>query len=101
VLRPLLETCWRVDGAFDEIIIFCEDGLVKPQPEMFTLVLERLGCQPHEAVLIDDRIRNIEEAREFGLHTVLFECKEQMLADLQRLLEFSEPIKSDFHNEMR
>jgi len=86
VLRPMLETSWRVDGAFDEIIISHEVGLIKPMPEMFDLALERLGCQPHEAVLIDDRVRNIDGARGYGMHAVLFENKEQMLADLDKVL---------------
>ena len=89
VLRPMLENRWRVDGAFDEIIISHEVGLIKPMPEMFDLVLGRLGCQPHEAVLIDDRIRNIEGARAHGMHAVLFESKEQMLADLDQVLSRS------------
>jgi putative hydrolase of the HAD superfamily len=89
VLRPMLESRWRVDGAFDEIIISHEVGLIKPMPEMFDLVLERLGCQPQEAVLIDDRVRNIEGARGYGMHAVLFENREQMLADLDKVLSRS------------
>ena len=89
VLRPMLETRWRVDDAFDEIIISHEVGLIKPMPEMFDLALGRLGYRPHEAVLIDDRIRNIEGARAHGMRAVLFESKEQMLADLERVLSRS------------
>lgn len=86
-LRPLLETKWRVDNAFDEIIISCEVKLIKPDPLIFDLTLNRLGVAKEEAVLIDDRIVNIEGAQKYGLHTVHFQTKDQALADLEKLLQ--------------
>lgn len=87
VLRKLLETHWRVDGAFDEIIISWEEKLIKPDPRIFNLTLQRLGVEKEEAVLIDDRIVNIRGAQKFGLHTVYFQTKDQALADLEALLD--------------
>ena len=86
ILRPMLETRWHVEGAFDEIIISWEVKLIKPEPEIFHLTLERLGCQPQEAVFIDDRLGNIQGAQELGLHTVFFSHREQALADLEGIL---------------
>ena len=87
VLRPMLESCWRVDGAFDEIIISWEVKLIKPDPRIFDLTLQRLGVKKDEAVLIDDRIVNIQGAQKYGLHTVHFQTREQALADLEELLD--------------
>lgn len=86
VLRPLLETRWHVDDAFNEIIISWEVKLIKPQPEIFNLALDRLGCQAQEAVFIDDRLRNIQGAQQMGMHVVHFKEKEQALADLEKIL---------------
>jgi putative hydrolase of the HAD superfamily len=86
-LRGNLESCWLVDGAFDEIIISCEVGMVKPDPRIFQLMLDRLGCDPHEAVFIDDRPKNIAGAREFGMHTVFFVSREQALSELENILK--------------
>jgi len=86
-LRPLLETHWNVDGAFDEIIISWEVKMIKPDPRIFDLTLKRLEVDKEEAVLIDDRIVNIQGAQKYGLHTVYFQIKDQALADLEKLLQ--------------
>lgn len=87
VLRPMLQTHWRVDGAFDEIVISWEEKIIKPDPRIFDLTLDRLGVNKEEAVLIDDREVNISGAKNFGLQTVLFKTKGQALADLNLILE--------------
>ena len=56
VLHPMLETRWNVDGAFDEIIISWEVKMIKPDPAIFNLALEKLNVAKDEAVLMDDRI---------------------------------------------
>ena len=86
VLRPLLETHWRVDGAFDELIISWEVKLIKPDPALFDLTLNRLNVAADEAVLIDDRAVNIRGAWKYGLHTVQFENKQQALSDLEEII---------------
>ena len=87
ILRPMLETHWKVDGAFDEIIISWEVHCIKPEPEIFQLTIDRLGCKAHECVLIDDRMVNIEGARQFGMQTVLFENRSQALVELDTMLK--------------
>jgi len=87
ILRRMLETRWRVDGAFDEIIISWEEKIIKPDPRIFDLTLNRLGVKKDEAILIDDRIVNIEGAQKYGLSTVYFKSKDQALADLHLLLD--------------
>jgi putative hydrolase of the HAD superfamily len=87
ILREMLETRWRVDGAFDEIIISWEEKIIKPDPRIFHLTLQRLGVEKEEAVLIDDRIVNIKGAQKFGLHTIYFQTKDQALSDLEALLD--------------
>jgi len=86
MLRPMLETYWRVDGAFDEIIISCEVKMIKPDPGIFELTLARMGCLPEETVFIDDRIKNIEGAQKFGMHTVHYQNRQQSLYDLEQIL---------------
>jgi len=87
IMREMIETEWQVKDLFDEIIISSEVGLVKPDPRIYQLMLERLGCQPGEAVFIDDRIRNIVGARNAGLKAVLFENRVQALKELDEILE--------------
>ncbi len=86
-LRPMLNSRWRVDVAFNEIIISCEEKIIKPDPRIFDLTLNRLGASKEEAVLIDDREVNINGARDYGLQTVHFQTKAQALAELDVIIE--------------
>jgi len=86
-LRPKIENEWAIASAFDEIIISCEVGMIKPDPAIFNLMLDRLGVKADESVFIDDRIKNIDGAKELGLHTIFFTDKEHALGELARILQ--------------
>jgi len=86
-LRPKIENEWAIGSAFDEIIISCEVGVIKPDPVIFNLMLDRLGVKADESVFIDDRIKNIDSAKEMGFHTIFFTDKEQALEELARILQ--------------
>ncbi len=48
-----------------------EVGLKKPNPAIFQLALERTQCEPHQAVMIGDRIDNdIRPTRSLGWKTI-------------------------------
>ncbi|MCU1676138.1 MAG: family hydrolase [Frankiales bacterium] len=57
--------------------------LIKPSPEVFRHVLERLGADPADVVFVDDRAVNVEAAAALGMRTILF----RDAADLRRQLE--------------
>jgi epoxide hydrolase-like predicted phosphatase len=86
-LRPKIENEWAISSAFDEIIISCEVGVIKPDPTIFNLMLDRLGVKADESVFIDDRIKNIDGAKKMGFHTIFFTDKEQALKELTRILQ--------------
>ena len=86
-LRSKIENEWALGSAFDEIIISCEVGVIKPDPAIFSLMLERLGVKAEESVFIDDRIKNIDGAKKMGFHTIFFTNKEQAMEELTRILK--------------
>jgi putative hydrolase of the HAD superfamily len=61
-----------LDAAFDAVVVSCEVGCMKPGPEIFRLCLERLGVAPGEALFADDRLENVEAARQLGLRALHF-----------------------------
>jgi HAD superfamily hydrolase (TIGR01509 family) len=85
-LRQTMHDRWNIDGLFDELVISAEVGMVKPDPRIFHLVLEKLGVQPVEAVFIDDMLVNIDAARQQGLAAIQFLDTQQTLAALQEIL---------------
>lgn len=46
--------------------------MVKPDPLLFRLLLERYAIRPETAVFIDDNARNVAAANALGLHGVCF-----------------------------
>ncbi len=57
---------------FDYIAFSYETGMLKPNPDLFLLVLEKLGVNPEEAVMVGDWYeRDIEGAKKLGMKTVL------------------------------
>lgn len=58
---------------FDDLLISGDVGLVKPDPEIFELLVARCDLVPERAVFIDDSAANIETARRLGFATIHFE----------------------------
>jgi len=68
---------------FDEIVVSGEVKLTKPDPDIFHLLLQQVGCPAQECLFIDDALRNIEAARDLGFATVHFTSPAQLEAELQ------------------
>ena len=85
-LREWLDEDGKVDGAFDDMIISAEVGLVKPDPAIYHLSLAGLDVAPSEAIFIDDMQSNVDGARAVGMHAIRFVDPDQVRADLSRFL---------------
>ena len=71
-LRQMLTTKYPIISAFDLLVVSGEEKVMKPDPAIYELTLERLGRQPAEAVFVDDFAQNIAAARQVGLATIHF-----------------------------
>lgn len=86
-LREVIVNEWQAQDAFQDMIISAEVGLMKPDPAIYQLTLEKIGFAAAESVFIDDMPRNIQAAREAGMHGIVFKTPSQTLEELERLLE--------------
>jgi HAD superfamily hydrolase (TIGR01509 family) len=63
----------KINGdTFDAILYSAEEGVAKPDPEIYRRALARLGVTGPEAVFVDDFLENVEAARALGLAGVHF-----------------------------
>jgi HAD superfamily hydrolase (TIGR01549 family) len=85
-LRPYLSSPWGMADAFDVIVISAEEGVMKPDPAIYRIALERLAVRPEEAVFVDDFAHNIEAARALGMYAIHFRGPDQAWEELTRLL---------------
>ncbi|MBN2499662.1 MAG: HAD family phosphatase [Anaerolineales bacterium] len=84
--REIFEN-WKINDAFDHLVISAEVGVKKPDQRIYELTLEKVGVAPQEAVFIDDMPENIAAAKAVGMHGIRFVSKAQALADLEALLK--------------
>jgi len=57
---------------FDAVIVSAELGIGKPHPQIFTVALERLHVQPHQAIMVGNSLRrDILGARNAAIRSVL------------------------------
>lgn len=70
-----------VDGG----ILSYQDGVIKPEPAIYRLLLSRYGLKAEECVFLDDLQSNLDTAAGLGMHTILFRSQEQAQAELLQL----------------
>jgi len=58
---------------FDGLVVSAWYHLVKPQKEIFTLLIDKFEIDHEESLYIDDNIKNVEVARELGFQTIHLE----------------------------
>lgn len=66
-------------------ILSYREKLVKPNPEIYRLLLDRFSLLPRETVFLDDTLKNVEVAREQGIYGIHFESREQACLALKEL----------------
>jgi putative hydrolase of the HAD superfamily len=84
--RPVFSNEFGLAALTDMIILSCEEGLAKPDPQIYALAAERLQLPHASIVFIDDYPPNVSAAQACGMHGVIFETREQTIAELQTLL---------------
>ena len=52
---------------FDGEVISCEEGVVKPMPQIYNILIQRYELDVEHTMFIDDRIENVEVAKTLGI----------------------------------
>ena len=71
--------------AFEGVIVSAHEGLLKPDPAIFRLFLERYGRDASRCLFIDDSQRNVDGALAAGMQAIRFRGAKELAADLSRL----------------
>ncbi|HAG68398.1 MAG TPA: HAD family phosphatase [Lachnospiraceae bacterium] len=69
----------------DGYVISYMEKLIKPDPKIYRLLLERYGLRAEECVFLDDTPANVKGAEECGMHAILFESREQAVKELKKM----------------
>ena len=71
-----------LDGA----VVSGEEGMAKPDPEIFELLVSRFGLDPATTAFVDDRPVNVEAAERLGFVGVLFMSAEALRRQLSAIM---------------
>ncbi len=69
---------------FETTIVSGDEGVIKPDPRIFEILIERSGLAPERTLFIDDSKRNADAAAALGFRAHHFENAEGLRADLVR-----------------
>jgi len=69
----------------DDMVISGMVGYIKPEPEIYEILLEKIGRPAQECLFIDDSLANIEQAHKLGFETIHFQSSEQLEIDLRSM----------------
>lgn len=68
-------------------ILSYKEHVIKPDPRIYKLLLERYGLNPKECIFIDDLKENVEAANAQGIQGIVFESFEQAKEELESLIK--------------
>ena len=71
---------------FDHVIESSREGVRKPDPAAYELVLDRLGVEAHQVVFLDDLGINLKPAKALGMTTIKVVDPDEALAELSAVL---------------
>ncbi|MDR3425745.1 MAG: HAD family phosphatase [Alphaproteobacteria bacterium] len=69
---------------FKDAVVSGEEHVMKPDPQIYEILLERTKIDPRRAIYIDDRKENLLPASALGFTTILFTTPEALRAELIR-----------------
>lgn len=71
--------------SFDGAVVSAHERLVKPDPAIFHVLLQRYGLKAGDCIFVDDSARNVETARAVGMRAVHFVEPIDLRAELRAL----------------
>jgi len=78
----VLDFLSEMDGGVFSYLV----GAIKPEPEIYQILIDKYRLIPEKCIFIDDREANLASARNLGFQTILFDGYEQCRAKLNELL---------------
>lgn len=76
---------FHLRAIFDVAVVSGDVGFIKPQPQIYQIMLERLGLPAAQTIFVDDGQTNVETARKLGMTALLYNNIEALMFRLNEL----------------
>jgi 2-haloacid dehalogenase len=81
----LIRARYRFIEYFQAVVISGSAGVTKPDPGIFRILLDKIGRNVGDCLIIDDAPANIATAQRLGFRTIHFQSPEQLKMELSAL----------------
>jgi putative hydrolase of the HAD superfamily len=85
--EPLWRSMVPIDELFEVVVDSAFVGCRKPEPEIYEIVLDRIGVPARECLFVDDVEGNCEAASRLGMTAVHFRDNEQAIGEIRSGLQ--------------
>lgn len=79
---------------FDGIVISGDVHLIKPDPQIYQLIIDTYNLDPKTIVFIDDQVENIKAAQKFGIYSILCPRKKSLFSSKPNITQ----VRHDFYH---
>ena len=70
---------------FNGMVVSYRESFMKPEKEIYEILLTRYNLNPHESIFIDDIQKNLDGAKKLGIDGILCTSQHSMQTDLEQL----------------
>ena len=83
---PLVKDNYPVFRLLDGIVVSGEEKIAKPDPGIFSILLQRYGLKPEECLFIDDNPKNVSTGESLGIRGLIFTSAAALKSRLAEVL---------------
>ena len=83
---PIAKKLYNFFDELDGIVVSGDEKLIKPDPKIYQVLIERYAIKPEESLFIDDNFDNIVAAKKLGFQTIHF-TNDMNLEEVLRKME--------------
>ena len=76
--RTYVQSSYPVFGLLDGMVISGEEKIIKPDPRLYQILLDRFGLKAEECLFVDDNPANTAVAEKMGFQTIVFKSAEDL-----------------------
>ena len=82
---PIAKRLYTFFDQLDGIVVSGDEKLIKPDPKIYHVLINRYNIKPEESLFIDDNFDNIVAAQKLGFHTIHFTNEVNLEATLKEM----------------
>jgi len=88
-ISPHVEIISKKGGykGFDVVVLSCNEGLQKPESEIYFLTVKKLNIKPKDCIFIDNKKQNLRPAKKLGMQTVLATNPRQIINEVSKIID--------------